>query len=445
MSNHDPAQAMTDDDAVAAFRAALRHPTVAGSAYDAAVFSAFHETLRSSFPLLFAAAESVEVPGDALLLRVGGTSDADPLVLMAHQDVVPIEPSDTWTHPPFDAHDDGEFLWGRGTLDDKGSLVAICVAIERLLGRGVTPRRDVWLSFGADEEVMGHHAGAAVEALRARGVTPFVVLDEGGAVASEVFPGVTKPVAMIGVAEKGTADLRLVAHGDGGHASTPKRGGATAKLARAISALDANPAPARLTPTAVAMFDAVAEVAARPLSLVLGRIGSASGLFARVLTRLGPETAAIVRTTRAVTMLEGSKAQNVIATTATAGVNMRISVGESLDEAVRAVERAVAPHAQVELIGGSGPTQVAPVDHPAFETLRRVTREVLADAHVAPYVMNQATDARHFHAVWPHVYRFTPFHMSKAQRESLHNVDERITRASWLEGVRWYERLVEEA
>lgn len=435
----------TDDDAVDAFRDALRHATVAGDGYDAAEFAGFHQSLHAHFPRLFETCESVALPWDALLLRWSARTPtgAQPVVLMAHQDVVPIEPTDTWTHPPFDAVIDGDNLWGRGTLDDKGSLVAICVAVERLIDGGFAPARDVWLSFGADEEVMGEHAEAAVKALQERGVDPWFVIDEGGAVATGAFPGVKPPLAVIGVAEKGSADLRITASGGGGHASTPKSGGATAKLAKAILTLDRHPAPASLSAPAIEMLESVAQVAPQPLKTLLGNAARGKALLARLFARLGPETAAMVRTTTAVTMLSGSPARNVIATTATANVNMRVAVGETVQQAADRVQHTIGNNGVVDVLAGQDPSPVSPTDHPAYELIAAVTREVMPDAHPTPYVMNQATDARHFHRVWPNVYRFTPFRMTTAQRAGLHNVDEHITVSSWLEGITWYTRLIE--
>lgn len=274
-------------------------------------------------------------------------------------------------------------------------------------------------------------------------MTPWLILEEGGTIADDAFAGLSAPLAVIGVAEKGTADLRLTARGDGGHASTPKPGGATAQLAKAILALDRHPAPARLNAANVAMLEGMSEVASGVMAQVLRRAGRSRRALAPLLARLGPETAAMVRTTTAVTRLSGSPAVNVVATTAQADVNMRIAVGESLDEAVARVQRTVGDDVAVDVLGGSGPSPVSPSDNDAFALLREVSAQVTPDAHVVPYVMNQATDARHFHRVWPNVYRFTPFRMSRPHRESLHNVDEHLEVSSWLEGVTWYQTLVE--
>ena len=178
-------------------------------------------TLAEAFPLLHERLALHRVLDRSLLFHWGGTGDADPLVLMAHIDVVPIDESAPWQHPPFCAEVHDGAVWGRGTLDDKGSLVGICAAVERLLEQGFVPARDVWLSFGAREETSGADASAAAAELRSRGVTPWFVLDEGGAIAHEAFPGVDPPLGVVGVSEKGTTTIELRAEGRGGHSSTP--------------------------------------------------------------------------------------------------------------------------------------------------------------------------------------------------------------------------------
>ena len=147
---------------------------------------------------------------------------------MAHIDVVPVDVDAPWRHPAFEARIVDGQLWGRGTLDDKGCLVGIAEAVERLLEQGFRPAQDIWLSFGSTEEVSGETAQLAVEELRQRGVEPWFVLDEGGAVAANAFPGIKPPLAVIGVSEKGTTTLELRVDGRGGHASTPVRMDATA-------------------------------------------------------------------------------------------------------------------------------------------------------------------------------------------------------------------------
>lgn len=435
-----------------ALRAVVRIPTVAHSdpaVHDEEPFDDFVEELAGRFPLLHEACEVIQHCGHALLLHWAGSGHsaaedtAGPVVLMAHSDVVPIDPDDDWQHPPFSADLAEGFLWGRGTLDCKGSLIALCSAAEQLLATGFSPQRDVWFSFGCNEEVAGTAATSAVELLLARGVRPWFVLDEGGAVVDDGFPGMTGPIAMIGVAEKGLLDLELRAVAPGGHASTPTPGGATALLARAIVRLDEHPFPTNLPPATVAMLQVMATRLRAPLGKVLAVLTKRPRLLAAALQRAGAEPAAMTRTTTAITQLRGSRGANVIATTATATVNLRIMVGESVEQTIERVRRIVRDKSiTLTALSASEPSAVAPVDA-AFELLGATIADVMPDVVPAPYVVMAATDGRFFQQSFPRVYRFNPFRMSVELRRTLHNVDERIGVQHYLEGIRWYEALLE--
>ncbi|GAB3578751.1 M20/M25/M40 family metallo-hydrolase [Calidifontibacter terrae] len=430
-------------EALEALRAVITRRTLAGPGKDDGQFDALHDDLRRFFPRLFATCEQVALPDHALLLRWPGHDPQRSVVLMAHQDVVPINPDDTWTHPPFDAVVADGFLWGRGTLDCKGSLIAICAAVEELILEEFVPAGDVWLSFGSDEEVTGHTAPAAVEALAARGVDPLLVIDEGGAVAAGAFPTVSVPLALVGIAEKGYSDVQITANAPGGHASMPPRRNAPAVLAKAIMALQRHPAPSSLGDATVAMLEQVAPHAGQPLRQVVGRAGSIRPALARTFARLGPETAAMVRTTYAVTTLTGSPARNVLASTASATVNLRIAIGESVDQAVGRLRRTVGKDVEVSVLTRSEPTPTASTTGEAFALIQQACARELPEAVVVPYVVMATTDARHFQQRWRDVYRFTPFRMSPEQRGSLHNVDERLEIDSFATGVRWYRALLE--
>src|SRR3954452_21558009 len=260
------------DRAVAKLQALVRIPTVSDrdpARVDTDAFDRLLDELRAQFPLLHAHLELTRIGSHGLLLRWPGHADDRPVVLMAHLDVVPVDASAPWRHPPFSAEIHDGAVWGRGTLDDKGCVTAICEAVERLLEAGDRPAQDVWLSLGCDEEVFGTAAAAAVDELVRRGVRPWLVLDEGGAVAHEAFPGVKRPVAAIGVAEKGATSIELRVEGRGGHASPPARTGPTVQLAKAIVALDRSPMPARVPETTVDLMRRLAPYLPLPLRPLL--------------------------------------------------------------------------------------------------------------------------------------------------------------------------------
>ena len=280
------------------------------------------------------------VNGHALLYRWPGTALAeDPAaaerasVLMAHYDVVPAGDAGKWTHAPFSGHNDGTFLWGRGTLDDKGQLVAILEAAESLVQRGFAPAHDLYFSFGNNEETAGDSAAAAAHLLAGRGVRPWFVLDEGGAVAGGAFPGVSRPAAVVGVAEKGILDVELLTRDPGGHASTPPRMGATARLARTITRIERSPFPQSL-PDVTANASPLGTHAPAPMRAVFANVALLRAPITWLFGRLGNETNAMTRTTVAITTLEGSSGANVLAATAKANANIRVAVGETVEGTV---------------------------------------------------------------------------------------------------------------
>ncbi|MBV9832230.1 MAG: M20/M25/M40 family metallo-hydrolase [Marmoricola sp.] len=436
----------SDDDVIERLRDLIRIPTVSSTdeaETDASTFESFHAALAEAFPLLHDRLTLHRVRDHSLLFHWRGRSPEQPVVLMAHLDVVPVDESAPWQHPPFSAEVHNGHVWGRGTLDDKGSLVGICSAVERLLHDGFVPSRDVWLSFGAREEVSGPDAVAAVDELRSRGVIPWFVLDEGGAIAAEAFPGIKPPLGVIGVTEKGTTTIELRAEGRGGHSSTPSPNGPTARIARAVVRLEERPFPARIPEPTLDMFTRLAPHAPLPLRPLFAQAHRLRPVLARALPAVGPESAAMVRTTMAVTTLQGSPAHNVIASSASAAVNLRLIVGDSVAAATEHVRRAVDDDSiTVSVVDANEPSPVSPTDDAAFELLTRTITEEFPDAVPTPYVMMAATDARHFTAICDRVYRFTPFRMTKAQRESIHSYDEHIGVEDFLAGVRWYTRLV---
>jgi carboxypeptidase PM20D1 len=435
-----------DADAAAARLAELiRIPTVSSRTaadVDSAAFARFRERLAELYPATHRALDR-EVLGDgALLYRWPSGNDRSPLVLMAHYDVVPVAGQD-WAEDPFSGRIAGGWVHGRGAIDDKGALVAILEAVESLVGAGWTPSRDVYLSFGNDEEVAGVGAQLAVEALQARGITPWAVLDEGGAVVSGIFPGVPGATAVVGLAEKGLLDLDLVTTDPGGHASAPVRGGAPARLARAILKIEDNPFPARLHDVVLGMIDALGRHAPAGYRTLFAHAVYLRPVLAQVLSRASREANALVRTTVAITQLEGSKAPNVLATRARAAANIRIALGETVESTVERLRRVIDdPSVELRIVGGNDPSPVSRSDNAAFAQIGAAVRSVYPDAAVAPYVMVQASDARHFSQICDSVYRFMPFDLTREDLATLHAADERISVAALHRGAGFYRYLI---
>lgn len=436
--------------AIANLQRLIRIPTVSRmdeSETDWRQFQLLIDTLPSLYPLVHERLEREIVCGYSMLYRWPGHSSSNPTVLMAHYDVVPAT-AEGWQHPPFSGErvrdrDGAPVIWGRGTLDDKGSLVVTLEAVEALLADGFTPSNDLYLSFGHNEETAGDGAQAVVSLLESRGIAPAFVLDEGGAVVEGIFPGVDDPIAVIGVAEKGIMTLTMTVAQEGGHASTPPRLTATARLARAIVALNSRPFKAGFTATNLEMIRTLGAHARQPLRFAFTNLWLTRGLLLWLFRRLGDETSAIVRTTQAVTQLSGSQASNALAERAVATVNIRVAVGSSVAETIEHVRRAVNdPRVKLEAQHPSEPSPVSPTSGPGWELLKSTVEATYPGTIVTPYVMLGASDSRHFTRISDNVYRFSPFEMSKEERGTLHAINERIRVSTFLRGIEFYRRLI---
>ncbi|MBN9184978.1 MAG: M20/M25/M40 family metallo-hydrolase [Microbacterium sp.] len=381
-----------------------------------------------------------------LLFRWNGRHEASdgPVVLMAHYDVVPVDETDPWTYPPFEGRIADGWVYGRGALDDKGPLIVILEAVENLLAAGFVPARDVYLSFGGNEETFGDAARTIAASFQRRGVTPWLVLDEGGAVVTDPLPFVRGSAAMVGVAEKGVVTLRLSTRGDGGHASAPPTVTAVRRIARALDRLGPGTFPARTPRTISRMLGQFAALSSGAPRLLYRVLAAVPPLNARVFALMGGEPAAFVRTTVAATMQSGGTAANVLPSQADATVNLRLAVGDTVEGAVQRLRRRIRdPKVEVTVIEGDDPTPESAIDNAQFALIRAAVSASHPTATTVPYLMMQASDSRHFHRFSPAVYRFAPLAMSAAQRASIHGVDERVEIAELERGERFHRALIE--
>ena len=432
------------------FRALLQLPTI--SRIDTGKtewqhFDRFVTLLPQLYPGVHKSLTREIVADHSLLYRWAGKSADAPTVLLAHYDVVAAS-DERWEHPPFAAElvetPDGTELWARGALDDKGALVSILEAVERSVAQGFVPANDVYLSFGHDEETLGSGNRAIVALLASRDIRPALVVDEGGAVVEDIFPGVTGPIAVVGVSEKGITSVELTVVQDGGHASTPPTLSATARLARAIVRLNASPFRARFSRTNLEMIRTVGAHARQPYKWLFTNQWLTRGILLALFSRLGDETRAMVRTTAVVTRLSGSDAENALAEKATAIVNMRVAVGSTVADSVDHIRRAIRDdRVGVTALNPSEPSPISPTTGPQWDAVRGSIEATFPGVIVTPYIQLGASDSRHFTAICDAVYRFTPFEMSLAERGTLHAVNERIHVATWLRGIEFYATLIE--
>ncbi len=441
-----------DKDRVAAhLAAAVRFKTVsnAGTAMPDEEFVGLQRYLDDTYPKLRIALSKETIGRHSLLYAWPGSDPrAAPVVLMAHQDVVPVEPGSEagWTHPAFEGAIDDGYVWGRGTLDDKGALIATLEAVEALLDRGFQPVRTVLLAFGDDEEVGGLQGVKQVAlTFRSRGIRPSLVVDEGGSIVEGVIPYVASSVALVGVGEKGFVSVDLtVQEPRGGHSSMPPAHTAIGILAAAIQRLEQNQVPAVLDGPTREMQECLAPEMSFPGRLIVANLWLFRPLVERrMLASSG--TAAAVRTTSAVTMIDGGVKENVLPTRARAVVNFRIRPGETVDTVLEHVRHTIAdPRVVVKRRGDywSNPSPLTATEGAQFATMRTAIRMAFPDVVVAPFVFVGATDSRYFAPLSGAVLRFFPFRTDAADLERPHGINERVSVAGLADAVRFYQHLI---
>ncbi|HEX2486691.1 MAG TPA: M20 family peptidase [Myxococcota bacterium] len=419
-----------------------------GQGPDPAALRALHARLASDFPGLHRALEREVIAQGSLLFRWPG-SDASlaPMLLMAHLDVVPVEPGTEgrWTHPPFSGAIDDGYVWGRGTLDDKVSVVALAEATELLMRAGFAPRRTIYLAFGHDEEIGGDAGARAIaQRLAERGVRVAFTVDEGmGIVQRGLVPGLDRDVALIGLAEKGYLSLELAASAVGGHSSTPPREASIYRLARALERVEARPQPEAIRRPVSDMFDALAPHASFPLRLVLCNRWLFDPLI-RAALRREPAQAALLHTTTAPTLLRAGVKDNVLPSRAAAVLNHRVLPGDRIDDVVARVRSAVAdPNVEVRVVEGREASRSADPGSESYALLARTIREVFPDVLVAPALVLGGTDSKHYAGVAEQSFRFVPLRLAPEDLKRIHGTDERVSIDDYLDIVRFFARLME--
>lgn len=414
-------------------------------------FARFETYLEESYPLVHAKLTRERVAAHSLLYTwTGRDTGAPPLLLAAHQDVVPIDPGTepAWQHAPFAGDVVDGVVWGRGALDDKGSLIAILEAVESLLAEGYTPERGVLLAFGHDEEVGGAHGALEIaKTLGNRGVRLASVVDEGGVVAEDLLDLLEGPVAVVGIAEKGSVSLRLTVDAEGGHSSTPPRHSAVGILAAAVARLEESPFPASIDGTTRRFLESLAPELPFPARAAIANLWLTGPLLESVFSRIAPLNA-MIRTTTAATIFHAGVKENVLPKHAEAVVNFRILPGESVESVIAHVRRTVADE-RVEIATSNAtaprsPSGISPDDAPGFRALARAIRAVHGDAIVVPYLVVGGTDARHYAGLTDEVYRFGGFRLGMQALHLVHGTDERVSLANLANAVRFYRALIRE-
>jgi len=453
-----PDETVDEARAAANLSAAIQIPTISypeQERVDWAQFERFHAFLEKEYPLVHANCMREIVPPASLLYHwKGKNSNLPPIALLSHIDVVPIEDGteQDWTHPPFSGHNDGEFIWGRGSVDMKNHLVCIFEAAETLLAEGYVPERDIYICLGDDEEVVaGGNSGASKirETLIARGVTKLAsTLDEGGAVLPiPKVPGVLpeSTLAGVGVSEKGFADIEIAVTSKGGHSSAPPNHTAVGELAEVVRDLERNQFKSKMLPHIVNIIDQAGRRMPIYLRVFMVNHKLMKPLFLAVMKRI-PQAACMIRTCTAVTMAQGSPASNVLPQRASIVVNFRMMPGTTTDDVIKHIRNVVRnKNIEIKVLRKIEASPFSSTDSPSYQALHDLILHAAPDAMIVPYLVMGGTDTVFYEPICDNCYRFSPFFMPLDLLMRTHATDECLAIDTLGDGVRFFKRYIRAA
>lgn len=455
-SRQVPAEPFTpmaiDRDAAARhLGAAITHKTVSFQApWDVRgdEFKQFHAFLAETYPKVHATLQREVVSENALLYTwKGSDASAEPIILLAHMDVVPVDKASeqNWKHAPFGGEVADGYVWGRGALDDKSSVISMLEAAEALLGSGFQPKPTVYFAFGSNEELGGSSAQAIAALLKERGVMAAFTLDEGSGITQGIVPGVANPLALIGLGEKGYLTLELRVTGTGGHSSQPPPHTAIGILSQAIVNIENNPFRNRLDGPMLDMLVTAGPEMSFPMKLVMSNLWLFKPLIISQLAGSNT-TAAALHTTTAVTMLNSGTKENVLPSEAKAVVNFRILQGDTVASITEHVKRVVNDERVVISVNDAHETfeagRLSDRDGAAYALLAKTARQVLPSCAVAPSLVLGATDSKRYYDVSKNQYRFQPMVFTDEDLKTIHGTDERLSVENLERGIQFFVQLL---
>jgi len=405
---------------------------------DLKAFSDFKKYIKTRYPKTVKASKISEHGPSGILFKIKGKSSASPVVLMSHYDVVSADGE--WQYPPFSGKVIKGRIWGRGALDNKHTLCGIMEACEYLLGSKHEFQNDLYLAFSGDEEIIGGSAEAIVDHLDKLRVKPAIVIDEGGAVVENIFPGVKKRCAVVGIAEKGFLSLELSVKSQGGHASAPPAETPVTILADAVQKINRSRVfKMKLTESVKLLFNTVARHSESfAIKLIFANLWLLLPVVKLIAKKTGGEFFAMFKTTAAFTMMSGSRQINVLPPEAKVGINLRILTGETVESAVASIEKQINDsRVETKIVYGHNPSTVSRTDE-AYDKVKEAILKTWSDAVVAPYLMTACTDSRSYHKICSNVYRFSPVHMSREEISSIHGNNESIGIDNLMDCVKFY-------
>lgn len=409
---------------------------------DDAEFEKLISLLPTLYPNVFAACEFDQLPDRALLFHWKGKKAGAPAVMMAHYDVVPVN-EDMWEVPAFEAMIKDGRVWGRGTLDTKVTFNGVLFAADHLIAEGFVPKHDMYFAFSGGEEVNSKGASNIVDYFESKGIKPAFVLDEGGAVVENVFPGVSLPCGLIGIAEKGMMNVKYTVKSGGGHASAPKPNTPVDTLSRACVKMVDHPFKAHLTPPVAEMFDTLGRHSSFVFKVIFANIKIFLPVLDMICKKSGGELNALMRTTVAFTQMQGSAASNVIPPEASMVSNMRLNPADTIDSALEYIKKTVNnDKVEVSLINGMNPSRISTTDCEGWSKVSNAVASTWRGCIVSPYLMVQCSDSRHYGRISDRVYRFSAMDLTSEERATIHGNNESIRIETLNRAVEFYIRLM---
>lgn len=413
--------------------------------FDSVPFKKFKNFLEQNYPLIHQKCEHKVFNEFSHLFKWSGTNiELEPIILMAHLDVVPIASLPLWTAHPFKEGIRNDTIFGRGTMDDKTSLIGILESVEQLLSEDYTPHRTIYISLGHDEEILGQNGAVAIaEYLENQNIKAHFILDEGMAKLKNMIPNLDADVALIGVAEKGFVSLDLTVALVGGHSSTPAKETAIDVLASAVSKVKKSPMPANITPILNVFFDKLGPEMDFKTKLAFANRTVFKSTILGIYEKSDAGNA-LIRTTTSPTIFEAGIKENIIPTSARAVVNFRIIPGENQADVISHVSKVINDErVKIEILNkGSNPSPISPTNNKAYNTIEKSIKQVFPNILTAPSLVVGATDSRHFTKVSDNIYRFVPYQIDPENINCFHGIDERILVSEFEDAIRFYRQVI---
>ena len=435
------------DKAISNLQTLVKFKTVSyrdSSLEDDSEFEGLIAKLPELYPNVFEKCELMRFENRGLLFKWKGKGEGDASVMMAHYDVVPVD-EEKWDKSPFDGIIEDGVLWGRGTLDTKATFNGVLTSADHLIANGFVPEKDVYFAFSGGEEINGMGAVNIVNYFYDNNIKIGLVVDEGGAVVENVFPGVKAPCGLIGIAEKGMMDVQYRVTTNGGHASAPAPHTPVGVLSAACCNMENKPFKAHLTAPVAEMFDTLGRHSSFVYKMIFSNLWCFGGLLDKICKASGGEVNALMRTTVAFTQMNGSNASNVVPTDATMVSNIRLNPMDTMDSAKAYIEKTVNnDKVEVTVLRGMNPSRISRTDCDEYKKVERAVASTWQGALVSPYLMVQCSDSRHYGKISDRVYRFSAMALTSEERKTIHGNNERIKIENISKAVEFYIRLLKQ-